>query len=96
MGVSVSEHDADSALCAASAGVFDAMQVLYNIFEQRPSDHLLPLCLEHGVGVLARVPFDEGGLTGTISPDSTFPEGDFRTGYFAAIEGARSGSAPRP
>jgi aryl-alcohol dehydrogenase-like predicted oxidoreductase len=83
VGVSVSEHDADSALRAASSGLFDAMQILYNIFDQRPSDRLLPLCLQHGVGVLARVPFDEGGLTGTISPESTFPEGDFRAGYFA-------------
>jgi aryl-alcohol dehydrogenase-like predicted oxidoreductase len=82
-GVSVSEHDADSALRAASSGVFDAMQILYNIFDQRPADRLLPLCLEHGLGVLARVPFDEGGLTGTITPESTFPEGDFRAEYFA-------------
>jgi aryl-alcohol dehydrogenase-like predicted oxidoreductase len=83
VGVSVSEHEADSALRASSSGVFDAMQVLYNIFDQRPADRLLPLCLEHGVGVLARVPFDEGGLTGTITPESTFPEGDFRAEYFA-------------
>jgi aryl-alcohol dehydrogenase-like predicted oxidoreductase len=83
VGVSVSEHDADSAVRAASAGVFDAMQILYNIFDQRPADRLLPLCLEHGLGVLARVPFDEGGLTGAITPESTFPEGDFRAEYFA-------------
>jgi aryl-alcohol dehydrogenase-like predicted oxidoreductase len=82
LGISVSEHDADSALRAASSGLFDAMQILYNIFDQRPADRLLPLCREHGVGVLARVPFDEGGLTGTITPATTFPEGDFRTDYF--------------
>ena len=82
VGVSVSEHDADSALRAASSGLFDAMQILYNIFDQRAAERLLPLCLKHGVGVLARVPFDEGGLTGTITPDSVFPEGDFRAGAF--------------
>jgi aryl-alcohol dehydrogenase-like predicted oxidoreductase len=83
LGVSVGEHDADSALRAARSGLFDTMQVLYNVFDQRPAERLLPLCREHDLGVLARVPFDEGGLTGLITPDTTFPEGDFRNGYFA-------------
>jgi aryl-alcohol dehydrogenase-like predicted oxidoreductase len=83
VGVSVSEHDADSALRAASCGLFDAMQILYNIFEQRPGERLFPACQAHGLGVLARVPFDEGGLAGQIRPDTTFPEGDFRNHYFA-------------
>jgi aryl-alcohol dehydrogenase-like predicted oxidoreductase len=82
LGISAGEHDADSALRASSSGLFDTMQVLYNIFDQRPADRLLPLCRENGVGVLARVPFDEGGLTGLIRPDATFPEGDFRAEYF--------------
>ena len=83
LGISAGEHDADSALRAATSGLFDTMQILYNIFDQRPADRLLPLCRERGLGVLARVPFDEGGLTGLITPETTFPEGDFRTGYFA-------------
>jgi aryl-alcohol dehydrogenase-like predicted oxidoreductase len=82
VAISVSEHDADSALRAAESGLFEAMQILYNIFDPRPAERLLPACLAHGLGVLARVPFDEGGLTGTIKPDTTFPEGDFRNGYF--------------
>jgi aryl-alcohol dehydrogenase-like predicted oxidoreductase len=82
VGISVSEHDADSALRAASAGLFDAMQILFNIFDPRPAEALLPACAAHGVGVLARVPLDEGGLTGQIRPDTTFPEGDFRNHYF--------------
>jgi aryl-alcohol dehydrogenase-like predicted oxidoreductase len=82
VGISVSEHDADSALRAAGAGLFDTMQILYNIYDQRPAEKLLPLCQQHGVGVLARVPFDEGGLTGAVRPDTVFPEGDFRNGYF--------------
>jgi aryl-alcohol dehydrogenase-like predicted oxidoreductase len=82
LGISVTEHDASSAVRAATSGLFDTMQILYNIFEQRPAETLLPLCREHGVGVLARVPFDEGGLTGLIGPDTTFPPGDFRNDYF--------------
>jgi aryl-alcohol dehydrogenase-like predicted oxidoreductase len=58
------------------------VQVIYNVFDQSPEERLVPLCLEHGVGVLARVPFDEGGLTGTITPETTFPRGDWRNGYF--------------
>jgi aryl-alcohol dehydrogenase-like predicted oxidoreductase len=58
------------------------VQVIYNIFDQSPEDELLPACAEHGVGVLARVPFDEGALTGAIGPDTEFPEGDFRNRYF--------------
>ena len=54
------------------------MQVIYNVFEQAPEDELLAACERNDVGVIARVPFDEGGLTGRIGPDSTFPEGDFR------------------
>ena len=58
------------------------MQILYNIFDPRAADELLPACQAHGLGVLARVPFDEGGLTGTITADTVFPEGDFRNEYF--------------
>jgi aryl-alcohol dehydrogenase-like predicted oxidoreductase len=82
VGASVTEHDADSALRAARSGLFDALQILYNVFDQRPAERLLPACLAHGVGVLARVPFDEGGLTGEVGPETTFPEGDFRNEYF--------------
>ncbi len=58
------------------------MQVIYNIFDQSPEGGLFPLCLEKGVGVLARVPLDEGALTGNITEQSTFPPGDFRERYF--------------
>ena len=85
VGISVSEHDADSALRAAESGLFDAMQILYNVFDPRPAERLFPACLAHGLGVLARVPFDEGGLTGTIRPDTTFPPGDFRNEYLYRI-----------
>ena len=51
------------------------MQVIYNIFDQTPERKLFPAVQKHDVGVLARVPFDEGSLTGTISENSEF-EGD--------------------
>jgi len=55
---------------------------LYNIFDQTPEDALFPLCLEKNIGIIARVPFDEGALTGAITPDTVFPRGDFRNDYF--------------
>jgi aryl-alcohol dehydrogenase-like predicted oxidoreductase len=83
VGISVNDHDPGSALRAAASGVFDTVQVIYNVFDPSPARELFPLCLEHGVGVLARVPFDEGSLTGSITPETTFPKGDFRNHYFA-------------
>jgi aryl-alcohol dehydrogenase-like predicted oxidoreductase len=83
VGISVNDHDPGSALRAVESGLFDTVQVIYNIFDQTPGERLLPLCREKGVGVLARVPFDEGGLTGTITPETTFPDGDWRHLYFA-------------
>jgi aryl-alcohol dehydrogenase-like predicted oxidoreductase len=63
-------------------GAVDAVQVIYNIFDQSPEDELFPLCAELGIAVIARVPFDEGSLAGQIRADSVFPEGDFRRIYF--------------
>ena len=83
LGISVNDHDPGSAVRAVASGLFDTVQVIYNIFDQTPAERLLPLCREHGVGVLARVPFDEGGLTGAITPETTFPDGDWRHLYFA-------------
>jgi aryl-alcohol dehydrogenase-like predicted oxidoreductase len=82
VGISVNDHDPSSALRAVASGLFDTAQIIYNIFDQSPEEMFFPACQEHDVGVIARVPFDEGGLTGTITPDSTFPPGDFREQYF--------------
>jgi aryl-alcohol dehydrogenase-like predicted oxidoreductase len=82
VGVSVNDHDPGSAVRAVASGLFDTVQVIYNVFDQTPEESLLPLCQRHDVGVLARVPFDEGGLTGTITPETTFPPGDWRHLYF--------------
>jgi aryl-alcohol dehydrogenase-like predicted oxidoreductase len=64
------------------SGLIDAVQVIYNIFDQNPEDELFPACREHRVAVIARVPFDEGTLTGTLTLDSKWPEGDWRGTYF--------------
>lgn len=82
IGVSINDHEPDSALRLVESGVIDTVQVIYNIFDQAPAERLLPACLRHDVGVLARCPYDEGGLTGAIGPETTFPEGDWRHHYF--------------
>jgi aryl-alcohol dehydrogenase-like predicted oxidoreductase len=81
-GVSINDHQPANALQLIGSGVVDTVQVIYNVFDQSPEDELLDACAAHGVGVLARVPFDEGSLTGTLGPDTEFPEGDFRNNYF--------------
>jgi aryl-alcohol dehydrogenase-like predicted oxidoreductase len=81
-GVSINDHQPANALALISTGVVDTVQVIYNVFDQSPEDELLDACREHDVGVIVRVPFDEGGLTGTVTPDTEFPEGDFREHYF--------------
>lgn len=81
-GVSINDHEPDSALKLVRSGVVDVVQVIYNIFDQSPEDALLPACQEHNVGVIVRVPFDEGALTGTITPDTEFPAEDWRNNYF--------------
>jgi aryl-alcohol dehydrogenase-like predicted oxidoreductase len=81
-GVSINDHQPSNALRLIESGGADTVQVIYNVFDQSPEDELFPACREHGVGVIARVPLDEGGLTGTIGPDTEFPDGDFRSSYF--------------
>ena len=82
LGISINDHQPANSLKGLATGLIDAVQVIYNIFDQSPDDELLPYCQKHRIGVLARVPFDEGSLTGKIRPDTTFPEGDFRHQYF--------------
>jgi aryl-alcohol dehydrogenase-like predicted oxidoreductase len=81
-GVSLNDHQPENGLEVVRSGLVDSVQVIFNIFDQAPADELLGACGEHGVGVLARVPFDEGGLTGRITPETTFAEDDFRSRYF--------------
>ena len=81
-GISINDHQPSNALLAAATGLIDTFQVIYNIFDQTPEDALFPLCLEKNIGIIARVPFDEGALTGAITPDTVFPPRDFRNDYF--------------
>jgi aryl-alcohol dehydrogenase-like predicted oxidoreductase len=82
IGLSLNRWEPWTGLTAVRSGAIDAVQVIYNIFDQSPEDELFPACLEHDVAVIARVPFDEGSLTGTLTADSTWPEGDYRNKYF--------------
>lgn len=81
-GVSINDHQPESALDLVSSGLIDTVQVIYNVFEQSPERWLFPACEEHGVGVLARVPLDEGALTGTLTQATEFEAEDFRAWYF--------------
>jgi aryl-alcohol dehydrogenase-like predicted oxidoreductase len=81
-GVSINDHQPANAIKLIETGLVDSVQVIYNIFEQSPEDALLGACEKHNVGVIVRVALDEGGLTGTIKPDTAFANGDFREGYF--------------
>jgi aryl-alcohol dehydrogenase-like predicted oxidoreductase len=82
VGISVNRWEPENVLESLKTGHVDAVQVIYNIFDQNPQDDLLPLCQELNIGVIARVPFDEGTLTGTLTKDSTWPQGDWRNTYF--------------
>ena len=77
-GVSVNRWEPDNVLRTLETGYIDAVQVIYNIFDQNPEDNLFPLCRKLDIGVIARVPFDEGTLTGTLTKDTKFPAGDWR------------------
>jgi aryl-alcohol dehydrogenase-like predicted oxidoreductase len=81
-GVSINDHQPANSLRLIVSGAVDTVQVIYNVFDQSPEDELFPACREHGVGVIARVPLDEGGLTGTLRPDTEFAEDDHRSHYF--------------
>ncbi len=82
VGVSVNRWEPTQCVRTLRTGLVDAVQVIYNLFDQAPEDELFPLCRELNVAVIARVPFDEGALTGNLTRESTWPEGDWRNGYF--------------
>ena len=81
-GISVNRWEPDNSLATLETGLIDAVQVIYNIFDQAPEDNLFPLCKKLDIGVIARVPFDEGTLTGLFTKETTFPEDDWRSTYF--------------
>lgn len=81
-GISINDHQPQNGIEAGKTGFIDSFQVIFNIFDQSPTDELLNFCLENNISVLARVPFDEGSLTGSIKPQTQFPSGDWRNNYF--------------
>ena len=84
VGISVNRWEPWNVLETLRTGLIDTVQVIYNVFDQSAEDELFPLCQELNVGVIARVPFDEGTLTGTLTRDSRWPSGDWRNTYFVA------------
>lgn len=82
IGISVNRWEPWNGVKAVKSGFIDSVQVLYNIFDQNPKDELLPACREMDSGVIARVPFDEGSLNGTLTKESKWPAGDWRNIYF--------------
>ncbi len=82
VGISVNRWEPTNVLAAIDTGLIDAVQVIYNLFDQAPEDELFPVCREKNIAVIARVPFDEGTLTGNLTLDATWPEGDWRNTYF--------------
>lgn len=81
-GISINDHQPQNGILAGETGLIDSFQVIFNIFDQSPADKLLPFCLENNISIIARVPFDEGSLTGNVTPDTEFPPKDFRNHYF--------------
>ena len=84
VGISLNRWEPWNGIRAIRTGLVDAVQVIYNIFDQNPEEELFPACREKSVAIIARVPFDEGSLTGTLTLDSKWPTGDWRSTYFVA------------
>ena len=84
IGISLNRWEPWNGIRAVKTGQIDSVQVIYNIFDQNPEDELFPICEELDVAVIARVPFDEGTLTGTLTKESRWPEGDWRNTYFVS------------
>ena len=82
VGISVNRWEPVNVVRALETGVVDSVQVVYNVFDQNPEDELFPYCAAHDIAIVARVPFDEGSLTGTFTRESRWPDGDWRNIYF--------------
>ena len=82
MGISINDHEPDTALDLVRSDRIDSVQVIFNLFDQSPLENLFGACREHDVGVIVRVPLDEGGLSGALNEKTRFDKGDFRHAYF--------------
>ena len=83
-GISVNRWEPTNCIKSLESGLIDSVQVIYNVFDQNPEDVLFPYCEKNKIAIIARVPFDEGSLTGTLNKDSKWEKGDFRNLYFCA------------
>jgi len=95
-GISINDHAPETALRVLGDPLFETAQVIYNIYDRSPERALFPLARTKPLGVIGRVPFDEGALTGQIRSDTVFPAGDWRAEYFAGdrrAEAERRGQA---
>ena len=98
-GISINDHAPETALRALADPIFETAQVIYNIFDRSPERELFALARERDLGIIVRVPFDEGALTGAVGPDTRFPDGDWRHRYFREdrkVEAKRRADALRP
>jgi len=83
-GLSLNRWQPENGIAAIETGLVDSVQVIYNVFDQAPEDRLFPACRKHQVGVIARVPLDEGSLGGKMTAQTRFPADDWRSRYFTA------------
>lgn len=83
VGISLNRWEPWNGVRAVRSGLIDSVQVIYNVFEQAPEDELFPACAEMGVAVIARCPLDQGALTGALTLNSKWPEGDWRNKHFS-------------
>jgi len=90
-GISINDHAPETALRALADPIFETAQVIYNIYDRSPEVALFTLARKKPLGIIVRVPFDEGALTGKIRADTVFPAGDWREGYFAGDRKAEAG-----
>jgi aryl-alcohol dehydrogenase-like predicted oxidoreductase len=89
-GISINDHAPETALRALGDPLFESAQVIYNIFDRSPEKELFALARAKNIGIIVRVPFDEGALTGNIRPDTKFPDGDWRHRYFSGDRRAQA------
>jgi len=82
-GISINDYQPSNCLKTLDSGLISTIQFIFNIFHQKPVEKLLPYCRENNIGLIARVPLDEGGLTGKFTVDTKFEDGDFRRNYFS-------------
>jgi aryl-alcohol dehydrogenase-like predicted oxidoreductase len=89
-GLSLNRWQPENGIAALHTGLVDTVQVIYNIFDQAPEDKLFPVCRELNIGVIARVPLDEGSLGGKMTSETTFPPDDWRAKYFGSANLAKT------